>query len=143
MGGFTMIELVTVITMLGILAVVAIPRLDTSVYRSLEFHDRTVAALRYAQKTASSHRRTVCVAFTASTVVLTIDHDRSGACDNQVLNLPGANTNGVQSGDTVTAVFSPVPVGFNFFSDGSASDRSILIADQPAITVVGATGYVQ
>src|ERR1035437_7525698 len=72
-SGFTMIELVMVMVIIGILAVVAIARMDTSGYRALEFHDKTVAALRYAQKTATSHRRLVCVAFTASTVTLTID----------------------------------------------------------------------
>lgn len=137
-----MIELVMVIVILGILAVVAIPRMDTSGYRALEFHDKTVAALRYAQKTATSHRRMVCVAFTASTLTLTVDHDRSGACDGQVLMLPDSNSNVVQSGDTTNAVFSPIPADFNFLSDGTGADRNLNIAGQTAITVVGTTGSV-
>jgi len=145
-GGFTMVELVMVILILGILAVFVMPRMDTSVYRALEFHDQTVAALRYAQKTATSHRRMVCVAFSASTVTLTIDHDKSGACDGQALNLPGANSSVVQSSDPINAVFTaanPANLNFNFNSDGSGSDRSIAISGQTSISVVGATGYVQ
>ena len=141
-GGFTLVELVMMMVIIGILAVVALPRMDTGVYRILEFHDKTMAALRYAQKTATSHRRMVCVAFTASTVTLTIDHDRSGACNGQPLILAGGNSNVVLSGDTTNAVFSPVPVDFNFLPDGTGADRSLSIAGQPVITVVGTTGSV-
>lgn len=141
-SGFTMIELVMIIVILGILAVVAIPRMDASGYRALEFHDKIVAALRYAQKTAVSHRRIVCVAFTASTVTLTIDHDKSGACDGQALNLPGSNSNLVQSGDTTNAVFSSFPASINFLSDGTSAGGSLSISGQPTITVVGTTGSV-
>lgn len=137
-----MIELVMIIVILGILAAVAIPRLDTSGYRALEFHDKAVAALRYAQKTATSHRRMVCVAFTASTLTLTIDHDKSGACNGQALNLPDGNSNVVQSGDTTNAVFSSFPAAINFLSDGTSIGGTLSISGQPTITVVGATGSV-
>jgi MSHA pilin protein MshC len=143
-AGFTLVELVTTMIVLGILAAVAIPRMTGSnEFRALEFHDRTVAALRFAQKSATSHRRMVCVAFTASTLTLTIDHDRSGACDGQALNLPGSNTNVLNSADPTNAVFNPVPAGFSFLPDGTGADRSLAIAGQQAIVVVGATGYVQ
>lgn len=140
-AGFTLTELVTIIVVLGILAAVAIPRMGTGEFRALEFHDKTVAALRYAQKTATSHRRLVCVAFSASTVTLTIARANPAAVCDDPLILPGGNSNSVQSGDTANAVFSPVPAAFNFLPDGSGADRSLSIAGQ-AITVVGATGSV-
>ena len=144
--GFSLVELVMVITVLGILAVFVMPRVDTSPYRALEFHDQTVAALRYAQKTATSHRRMVCLEFTSSTVTLTIDHDKSGTCGGQALNLPGTNSNVVQSSDPTLAVLTaatPADLNFNFNSDGSGADRNIVILGQTPISVVGATGYVQ
>jgi len=134
-----MVELIMLIVILGILAVVAIPRMDTSGYRALEFHDRTLSALRYAQKTATSHRRMVCVTFTASSLNLTIDQDKSGACDGHALPLP----DGSASVSTTNAVFDPVPADFSFATDGTAVDRQIDIAGQTRITVVGATGHVQ
>jgi MSHA pilin protein MshC len=144
-SGFTMVELIMVIVILGILSVVAIPRMDTSGYRALQFHDQTVAALRYAQKTATSHRRMVCVAFTNSPpetkVALTIDHDKSGACDGHVLPLP----DGSPSVSTTSAAFDSLPADFNFGTDGTAVDPriDIDIDGQTRITVVGATGHVQ
>lgn len=151
-GGFTMVELVMVIIMLGILAVFIMPRMDTSGYRAILFHDQTVAALRYAQKTATSHRRLVCVTFAASTVTLTMALANPAASCGASLLLPGATSNVMTSGDTTNAVFSPVPASLYFQPDGrGTSDGAGLtiysaspkINGASAITVVGATGYVQ
>jgi MSHA pilin protein MshC len=61
--GFTLIELIMVMVMLGILAVYAAPRMFNSTdFYARGFHDETLALLRYAQKTAIAQRRTVCVA---------------------------------------------------------------------------------
>jgi len=143
-AGFTMVELVMIIVILGILAVVAIPRMDTSGYRAFEFHDKVVSALRYAQKTATSHRRMVCVAFTESKVTLTIDHDRLGGCNDHALNLPGSDSNIVQ-GNTAEGVFDSLPADFSFLSDGTTSAviPPLQIAGQPLISVVKETGHVQ
>lgn len=142
-AGFTLVELVMVIIILGILAVMVMPRMSTSDYRGLEFHDRVVSALRYAQKTATSHRRMVCVAFTTSTVTLTIARaNPSVACDDPLV-LPGGNSNSVQSSDATNVVFSAVPVAFSFQPDGSGANRSLGISGQTVINVVGVTGHVQ
>jgi len=138
--GFTLTELVAVIVILGILAVVAVPRMNTAGYRATEFHDRVVAALRYAQKTAVSHNRTVCVSFTNDSLALTIDHDRSGSCAGQALNLPGMNTNIVAGRG---ASFLSGHVDFVFRADGTGEDRRIAIAAQSDIEVWGKTGHVR
>lgn len=74
--GFTLVELVMVIVLVGVLAVVAAPRIfNTNDFNARGFHDETLAMLRYAQKTAIAQRRTVCVTFGANTLTLAIAAD--------------------------------------------------------------------
>jgi len=144
-GGFTLVELVTVIVILGILAAVVIPRMDTSGYRSTEFHDRTVAALRFAQKTATSHRRLVCVTFPDThTLQLDVDTDKNGICDT-ALAVPGSSSNRIISTDPVNAVFNALPASLNFSAVGTSPSGSVSITFKGAddVIVSGATGYVQ
>ena len=66
-GGFTLIELIVILIIVGVLAVVAIPRfMDQSVFETRGFHDETMSLLRYAQKAAIAQRRTVCVTLNAA-----------------------------------------------------------------------------
>jgi len=69
-GGFTLVELLAVLVVLGVLAVVLLPRLDTKAFDARGFHDEALALLRYAQKTAVAQRRNVCVALTATSLTL-------------------------------------------------------------------------
>jgi MSHA pilin protein MshC len=144
-SGFTLIELITIVIILGILAVVAMPRLNNADFRGQEFRDRTVSALRYAQKSAVSHRRVVCATFAAASVTLVMDTNGSGACDNNdaQLMLPGTNVNVAQSGDAANAFINPVPGVLVFQPDGSSGGALVSIAGQANIVVNGVTGYVE
>ena len=53
--GFTLIELITVITILGVLAVVVGPRFaSTGVYDERTFYDDVLQAIRFAQTRATA-----------------------------------------------------------------------------------------
>ena len=141
--GFTIIELITVMVILGILAVVALPRLNNADEKALVFRDQTEAALRYAQKSAVSHRRTTCVTFTASSVTLKIASATGATTCDTSLSLPGQNTNVVTSADVSNAIFTAVPANFNFTADGLGTTQTITVKGvTEAINVVGTTGYV-
>lgn len=72
-GGFTLVELIVILIVIGVLAVAALPRFaDQTVFEARGFHDETLSLLRYAQKSAIAQRRTVCVALNPTGVAMTM-----------------------------------------------------------------------
>jgi len=128
--GFTLVELITVMVLIGIMAVVAVPRFfDRSAFDSRGFFDETKSLLRYAQKVAVAQRRTVCVALGGSGVALTIASAANvNVCDT-ALSLPSAPHGGTG--------LVPSVATFQFRSLGS-TDQS----GNVTISVTGATGTI-
>jgi MSHA pilin protein MshC len=151
-GGFTLIELIMVIVLLGVLAVFAGPRIfDTSVFNSRGFNDETLAMLRYAQKTAIAQRRTTCVTFTATTATLRIASAAAvGTCDTNLIGPRGDTPGTITAKSGVT--YSPTPATVHFDGLGqSLSDTGAVLTVARLITVTGTgktitiepgTGYV-
>jgi MSHA pilin protein MshC len=154
--GFTLIELIMVIVMLGVLAVFAAPRLfNSSDFYARGFHDETLALLRYAQKTAIAQRRTVCVAFTSSSATLSIATNAATSTCDMPLSGPSQNcTAGTPVGakGCITArsgvLFSPNPSSLSFDGLGQPSAGQTIqvstasgAAGNP-IVVEAQTGYV-
>ncbi|MEI7428861.1 MAG: GspH/FimT family pseudopilin [Betaproteobacteria bacterium] len=128
--GFTLIELITVMVLIGIMAVVAVPRFfDRSVFDSRGLLDETKSLLRYAQKAAVAQRRTVCVALGGSGVTLTIASAANvNTCDT-ALALPSVPVGGVG--------LVPSVASFQFRSLGNTDQGSNV-----TISVTGATGNI-
>ena len=71
-AGFTLAELVTVMVLIGILAVFAIPRMvSPDQFSARGTRDFVGAALRHAQKSAIAMRRNVCVGIAATQLTMT------------------------------------------------------------------------
>jgi MSHA pilin protein MshC len=155
--GFTLIELVMVMVMLGVLAVFAAPRVfNRNDFEARGFHDQTLGLLRFAQKTAIAQRRAVCVVFTANSLTLTIAAtDISVTCENPLNGPTGEAALNAPTNVTYTAT----PGDFHFDGLGQPLTLSNLpvprtITNAPAprtinvvnagrtITVEAATGYV-
>ena len=149
--GFTLIELVMVIVMLGALAVFAAPRMfNSGDFYARGFHDETLALLRYAQKTAIAQRRTVCVAFTINSATLNIASAATTTTCNTALRGPKGDSPG-----TITAkpgmAYSSTPTNFNFdglgqpvnASGAPVATQTIQVSSAAnTITVETAAGYV-
>ena len=74
MHGFTLVELVMTIVLIGILAVVVLPRLDLlKGFDEVGYRDKVIATLQYARKAAVAQRRNVCVTANGTGLLLTRD----------------------------------------------------------------------
>jgi len=163
-AGFTLLELVVVISLVGILAVFAWPRLVGREFDERGFRDQVLGAVQHARRLAVAARRYTCVSTvpgTGSAATVSISRDpnlpeavATVACTSPVpLPQPGsgcAATNQVCAPAGVS--LSASPASFVFDPLGRAVDTSrqllgaaptLTVSNQPAITVLPETGVVQ
>lgn len=150
--GFTLVELVTVLLLIAILAAVAVPRLDAS--RGLTqaaWRDQVLAALLQARMLAQGHRRLVCVSVATGEVRLTIaTANPASSCASVV---PGTDGDARWAHDGQGLAMAASPAGALYFqpdgritSDGAGTtpvDATITISGLTSLILVGETGHVQ
>lgn len=156
-SGFTLVEMVGVLIIVGILAVAALPRFfDKQIFENRGFHDELLSALRYAQKSAVAQRRSVCVAFGANSATLRIASASSDApvanrytCDKDLRSPTGAAPFVVTAPSGVS--FAVAPTSFLFNSLGqpvnaagvAVATQTIQVSDTGrSIIIETDTGYV-
>jgi MSHA pilin protein MshC len=142
-SGFTLIELIVILMVIGILAIAAAPRFaDQSIYDSRGFYDETLTILRYAQKTAVAQRRVVCATFISTKVTLHVAPTFGATCSTN-LTSPNGNTP-YQVVAHGSAQFTTFPASLSFNPDGSVNAAATIQISgaSSAITVVQGTGYV-
>ena len=157
--GFTLVELIMVIVILGVLAVYAAPRIfDSNDFKARGFHDETLSLLRYAQKAAIAQRRIVCVTFdttvTQHTARLTMENPTLSttplACNTNLTgpkgDRPGTITApaGVTYSAAPNIIFDGLGQPVNTSRVALSSATTIQVANSSkTITVEAATGYVR
>lgn len=146
--GFTLVELIMTMVIIGILAVVVGPRFfDRNTFDTRGFYDQVKATLRYAQKAAIAKHRFVCVTFAANSVTLTYDATPPSAA-HTAATCPGAAFIGPDGSPysviSTQASFAAVPSAFNFDPLGrpSGGPFTISVSGATPITVEQETGYV-
>jgi MSHA pilin protein MshC len=157
-AGFTLVELITILVVVAILAAVAAPRFFTrSAFEERGYNDEVLAALRYAQRVAIAERREVCVALTASSVALSLNPSTTaGAACGSVICMPGDARPppcpiAVPTGLTLSMTYTNAAFRFNGLGQpvdnagAPLGNQTVTLtgADTRTITVWGQTGYVQ
>lgn len=148
--GYTLVELIAVITIIGVLAAVAGPKfIGNAVFETRGAQATLLAALRYAQKTAVAQRRVVYLNVNTSTRVLCLGYTSN--CSSAVIDpatqvaysktLPTSVTLGAtQASLGFDALGRPVPNANASYSVQNAVELS----ESPRTVVVEAeTGYVR
>jgi MSHA pilin protein MshC len=149
-AGFTLVELIAVITIIGLLAAVAGPKfIGNAVFETRGAQGTLLAALRYAQKTAVAQRRVVYLNLNTSSRVLCLGYTLN--CSSAVIDpatqvaysktLPSSVTLGATHATLgFDGLGRPVPNANASYSVQNATDLS----ESPRTIVVEAeTGYVR
>jgi MSHA pilin protein MshC len=151
--GFSMVELIVVMVLIGIVAAVGVPKLmsDNSTAASA-FGNQVVSALRYATKSAVAHRRLVCATVAASEVKLQIASNPDATACN--VALPALSSDPYSTSDSDiraggllgTLYFQPDGTITSDGAGDAAVRGNITITAQGkvlrTIKVEGSTGYV-
>lgn len=159
-GGFTLVELIVTMIIIGVMAAFALPRLSNGSDTAADaFADRILSTLRLAQKTAVTHRRMACVVMGAKALTLSIARTNGGGCDtplNGQVDSESATTNADVSASGANVIGKTLyflPNG-EIRRDGAAGNIvsnnngggnvNVLLSGRTVrtIQIEGATGYV-
>ena len=150
--GFTMVELIAVLILIGILAAVALPRMGGALaLRGAGWRDQVQAGLLHARTLSQGHHRLVCVAVASGEIRLSQASANPASACNSVL--PGPDGDARWAVDTTSLVITQSPAGTLYFQpDGritsdaagsSAVNTTISIAGEPDLLLIGETGHVE
>lgn len=146
--GFTLVELVMVIVLLGVLSATALPKFfEQNTFAERAFFDDTLNAVRYAQKLALATGCRVQVSIASNSYTLTRQGTStstscpSGSTYTLAVSHPssGSNYTGSESGITLSSTVS----AFYFNPLGTSSnDVTLTVNGSRTIKVIAETGFV-
>lgn len=151
--GFTLIELIMVIVLVGVLSVVVAPNMNfLKAFDDAGYRDKVRGALEFARKAAVSERRNVRVGLAANNLTFDVDNDVSDGAGAgtypRALGLPvpdracGGSANQVCAPSGVTLVGAVAVLTFSPLGRPSTGAVYTVGPSAYPITVEAETGYV-
>ena len=136
-AGFTLVELVVIITLLGILSAVALPKFfNLDIYRTRAAYDEVANAVRYAQKLAVASGCDVQVQIFNNGYAL--QQHQASCSSNPFVNI----TDHPMTNNTFSDVNLSPTINFVFDSMGRSSSALTINVGSKNFTVIAETGYV-
>lgn len=145
-SGFTMIELIVMMIVIGIMAVVVLPRFDLlKGFDEVGYRDKVKATLEYARKSAVAMRRQVRVSVNDSG--LTVEFQKQtpeleGIAAWSALNLPGSATNTFAAPNGISLAPASATIVFDALGRPDAAKAFTVSGGGGTISVEAETGYV-
>lgn len=147
-SGFTLVELIIIMVIIGIIAVVAMPRFfQRSTFEARGFYDEAQAALRYAQKQAIAQRRPVAVGVDTGSATITLCYNALPCPGNPPVLHPATSAAYVVAPRATTPISLAGP-SFIFSGSGQPNTAAASTIDITGdgttrrICVAAVTGYV-
>ncbi len=153
--GFTLIELVLTIVLLGILAAVSAPKFfDPSVFDERYFHDDLLSAARYAQRLATGSGCSVRLSVSATSFSLDQDANCNLASPSYSIsvNRPSDSEAFINNNKPSSLTITSSETAYYFLPEGEVVDSGGSLLATPTVAlsgtssrtiyIVGATGYV-
>jgi len=141
--GFTLIELLVTMVLIGLLAVVVVPRLfDSSTFRSRGFFEEVIHAARYGQKLAVASGCAVQLSVSGSGFTLHQRQNCAGGTFSRPVPRPagsGAFAAAPPSGVTLSATAAAVV--FDSLGRAAPGGVTVSVGDR-SFTIAGESGYV-
>ncbi len=137
-SGFTLLEMVVILILLGILSAVALPRFfNIDDYRTRAAYDEVAGAVRYAQKLAVASGCDVQVSFSSNSYAL---QQHSTDCTSGAF---ATITNHPVTSHSISGVsMSATPSSFIFDAMGRSSSAVAVTVNTESFNVIAETGYV-
>jgi len=136
-AGFTLVELIVIIVLMGILSAVALPKFfNLDVYRTRAAYDEVANAVRYAQKLAVASGCDVQVQIVNNGYAL--QHHQTSCSSGGFVNISGHP----MTNNTFSNISLSPATNFVFDSMGRSSSTLTINVGSESFAVIAETGYV-